>query len=98
MKPDSTLAMQLLIEQIRERFPFDAPEAQVCQGPCAACSLKLLSYIEGEIEDWEARLAAGEKAGLADLSRLLKTSRRVARVLTRAGLMDAAAADDPQQT
>jgi hypothetical protein len=87
MKPSVAVVMQQLIEKARTEFPFNRPEAQVCNGPCQGCSMKLLGYLESELDDWEARLAAGERPGLADLSRLVRSSRRIARVLANAGLM-----------
>jgi len=89
MKPDTTTAMQQLIGQIRTAFPFDRDEAQVCAGPCNGCSLKLLGFLESELDGWEARIADGERPGLAELSQLIRTSRKVARALTRSGLMPA---------
>ena len=87
MKPDAATAMQQLIERIRHEFPFDLPEAQACNGPCQGCSLKLLGFLEGELEAWEAKLAQGERPGLAELSQLMRTGRKVGRVLQKAGLM-----------
>ncbi len=88
MKPDAATAMRQLIDEIRRRFPFDRPEAQVCAGPCQGCSLKLLGFLETELDDWEYRLAGGERPGLAELSKLIRTSRKIARVLHQAGLME----------
>ncbi|MCB1786767.1 MAG: hypothetical protein KDJ33_10985 [Gammaproteobacteria bacterium] len=89
MKPDSATAMQQLIAQIRATFPFDRPQAQVCAGPCQGCSLKLLEFLATEIDAWEQRITAGERPGLAELSQLLRTSRKIARVLEKADLMRA---------
>ncbi len=72
MKPDTRTAMRELIAQVREAVPFDAPEAQLCTGPCDGCSVKLLAFLESELEDWETRLDGGERPGLKDLSRLAK--------------------------
>jgi len=87
MKPDTTTAMHQLIGRIRHEFPFDLPEAQVCSGPCEGCSLKVLGFLESELDAWEARLAQGEKPGLAELSQLMRTGRKVERVLRKAGLI-----------
>ena len=86
-KPDAASAMAALIGEIRSVFPFDRPEAQVCAGPCQGCSMKLLVYLESELDAWEDRIAAGERPGLAELSQLIRTSRKIGRVLERAGLM-----------
>ena len=90
MKPDAPTAMRQLIVQVRHSLPFDAPESQTCQGPCEGCSMKLLDYLDAELLAWEQRLDEGEKPGLAELSRLAKTSRRIHRVLEKNGLLDAA--------
>jgi hypothetical protein len=87
MKPDVTTTMRDLIGEARERFPFDTPEAQICRGPCQACSVKLLGFLEDELDGWERRIASGERPGLAELSRLLRTLRKVARALAADGLM-----------
>jgi hypothetical protein len=87
-KPDSTTAMRLLIAQVRDAVPFDMREAQVCAGTCDGCSLKLLEFLGNELDGWEARLDAGERPGLRDLSRLAKTSRKVYSVLARNGLAE----------
>ena len=80
-KPDSTTAMRSLIAEMRTSLPFDSPEAQTCTEPCRGCSIKLLDYIASELDAWEERLDAGEKPGLADLSRLEKKGRKVYRAL-----------------
>ena len=88
MKPDAPTAMRQLIDEVRHALPFDLPEARVCKGPCDGCSLKLLDFLEMELEQWERRLGQGEKPGLAELSKLAKTSRRIYRVLEKNGLLD----------
>ena len=87
MKPDSATALRQLIDDIRARFPFDRAEAQICSGPCQGCSLKLLEYLDTELSEWEHRLCIGQRVGLAELSSLLRTSRKIARVLEKADLM-----------
>lgn len=87
MKRDTTTAMYDLIDQVRQTLPFDLPEAQMCQGPCNGCSMKLLGFLETELEDWEQRLAEGEKPGLKDLSKLAKTSKKIYQVLDKNGLL-----------
>ena len=87
MKPNVTNAMLQLIARLRTTFPFDQAEAQICAGPCQGCSLKLLGFLESELDGWEARIDAGERPGLAELSQLIRTSRKVARALARSGLM-----------
>lgn len=87
MKPNTTVAMQQLIDRMRTAIPFDMPEAQLCTGECNGCSVKLLEYLDGALADWEGRLAAGERPNLGDLDRLGRTSRKVYRVLTANGMV-----------
>ena len=87
MKPRAADAMQQLIDEVRTTFPFDLPRAQVCSDDCRGCSVKLLMFLESELDDWDRRMADGEKPGLAELSRLARTARKVGRVLANAGLM-----------
>ena len=87
MKPDSATALRQLIAEIRDRFPFNRPEAQLCAGPCQGCSLKLLEYLESELAGWEERLADGVRIGLAEISNLIRTSQKIARVLEKSHLM-----------
>lgn len=86
MKPDTRTAMRDLIGEIRRTLPFDAPEAQVCGERCDGCSLKLLEYLGSELEAWDRRLDDGERPGLKDLSQLIKTARKVQRVIERNGI------------
>lgn len=79
--------MHQLIAQARAALPFDAPEAQICAGDCDGCALKLLDYLDGELLDWEQRLATGDKPSFGDLSRLAKISRKVYTVVERNGLI-----------
>ncbi|WP_295391405.1 hypothetical protein [uncultured Thiodictyon sp.] len=89
-KPDTNTAMCGLIAQVRTAIPFEAPQSRVCTGACDGCSRKLLDFLEGELDDWERRLAAGEAPRLGDLSRLARTSRKVYAVLERNGLVGSA--------
>jgi hypothetical protein len=49
--------------------------------------LKLLDYLESELDLWERRLDEGERPGLAELSRLARTSRKVHKVLLKNNLL-----------
>jgi len=93
-KPDTPEAMRRLIGEIRRRIPFDLSEEQLCRDGCNACSLKLLEYLSSELENWEARLEGGEKPGLADLSQLARSARKIHRVLTKNGILPE---EDPAQ-
>jgi hypothetical protein len=87
MKPDVRTAMLALIARARAIFPFDTPASHVCGGDCAGCSVKLLEYLDAELTEWECRLAEGERPGLADFSRLARTSRKIHRVLVANGIL-----------
>jgi hypothetical protein len=87
MKPDTVTAMRQLIARVREALPFDLPEAQTCSGPCDGCSMKLLAFLEGELDAWERRLDDGERPSFGDISRLARTSAKIHAVLMRNGLV-----------
>jgi hypothetical protein len=88
MKPDTRTAMTLLIGRIRAGIPLDRPGARVCTGNCNGCSMKLLDYLDSELQGWERRLADGERPNLGDLSGLARTARKIHRVLARNGLVE----------
>jgi len=98
MKPDTRSAMRELIGQIREAMPFDLPQARVCAGPCEGCSVKLLDYLESELEGWEHRLDDGEQPTFGDLSRLAKSARKIHKVLAANGLLTYDQAGRPGST
>jgi hypothetical protein len=85
-KPPVAEAMRELIAQVRTAIPFNTPEAELCADECRSCSVKLLEFLAAELDDWEARLDAGETPGLAELSRLSRTSRKVYKALEKNGL------------
>ena len=87
MKPDVATTMLQLIAQVRKSFPFGQAEAQICAGPCHGCSLKLLGFLESELDAWEARIGDGERPGLAELSQLIRSSRKVGRALENSRLV-----------
>lgn len=89
MKPDTTTAMHQLIAQIRQRIPFDLPEAYVCSDNCNGCSLKLLEFLDMELLDWERRLVEGERPNFGDIKRMVKMARSIHRVLVKNGLVEA---------
>jgi len=80
--------MRALIRQVRHTLPFDAPESQICAGPCHGCPQKLLAYLDSELDDWERRLDAGERPNFGDLSRLARTSTRIYNTLKKNGLVE----------
>ena len=87
MKPKTPVAMQQLIQQVRETLPFGLPQGHVCADECKGCSLKLLDYLDLELIDWENRLQQGDVPGLGDIQRVAKISRRIYKVLDRNGVL-----------
>jgi hypothetical protein len=88
VKPDTATAMVKLIAQIREAMPFDLRSEQICTDSCDGCSMKLLAFLETELDGWERRLQDGERPNFGDLNKLAKTSKKIYRVLQKNGLCD----------
>ena len=87
MKPDTSTAMRQLIVGVRKRIPFAQTGITECPDSCQGCSVKLLEFLYLELDRWEGRLNAGDRPGLADISRLAATSRKIYRTLQRNGLV-----------
>ncbi len=88
MKPNTTVAMQQLIEQIRTALSMDHINNEICTGQCKVCPTKLVEYINMELENWEYRLQNGEIPNFKDLSKLAKTSHKVYKALDSRGLLE----------
>ena len=80
--------MQQLIQQVREKLPFDTPQGYACADECKGCSLKLLEFLDLELMDWEDRLQQGEVPGLGDVQHMEKISRKIYKVLDKNGVLD----------
>lgn len=87
MKPKTPEAMRELIAQIRQEIPFDLPEARICEGICKGCSMKLLEYLEMEIETWQYRLDQADVPNFGDLKQLARSSKKIYKVLQVNGLV-----------
>jgi hypothetical protein len=87
VKPKTPVAMQQLIQQVRETLPFGMPESQLCADECKGCSLKLLEFLDLELMDWEDRLEKGEVPSLGDVQRMAKISLKIRAVLERNGVL-----------
>lgn len=87
MKPGTRQAMHNMIGQIREVLPFDLDRDEVCSGECRGCSVKLLDYMDLELENWRYRLDSGETPNFRDLSKLASSGKKVHRALSRNGLI-----------
>ncbi len=88
MKPSTSEAMHLLIQKIRESIPFDTQLRDVCSEDCRGCSMKLLEYLDSELESWEYRLNQHEVPDFRDLSRLERSGRKVYKALQKNGLIN----------
>ena len=88
MKPDTSTAMQNLIDEVRSTLPFGASEAQLCADSCQGCSMKLLEFLESELDDWEQKLQDGVKPSFGDINRMGKTCKKVYTILKKNGLVE----------
>lgn len=77
-----------MIEQIRLAIPFDTDLKDVCSEDCRGCSMKLLEYLDSELESWEYRLAQHEVPDFRDLSRLERSGRKIFKALQKNGLIE----------
>jgi hypothetical protein len=88
MKPNTTVVMFNIIQQIRETFPFAISEQELCAETCSyGCPKNLLEYIDMEITEWEQRLENGEIPNFRDIQKLSKTGRNIYRVLEKNNLV-----------
>jgi hypothetical protein len=87
-KPDRKKAMQQLIETARKKIPFDSVEANICTGQCNKCSVKVLEYLDNELENWQYRLHSGEIPSFGDINQMSKTSTKVYRILAKNNFVD----------
>jgi hypothetical protein len=87
MKPDRKTAMQQLIDEVRQAFPFAVPEAEICAGKCVGCPKKLLEIVDTELCDWEVKLADGEVPTFGELAKLAKLCKNIHRGLKRNNLV-----------
>ncbi len=87
MKPRTPQAMYQLIDDVRQRLPFDSPESMICSTSCNGCSLKLLEYLDTELMGWRQRLDNHEIPSLDDIRKLSGLCHRVYKVVDRNGLL-----------
>ncbi|MFK5894295.1 MAG: hypothetical protein QM504_13820 [Pseudomonadota bacterium] len=87
-KPDISKAMQQLINTVREKIPFESVEANICTGQCNKCSVKVLEFLDSELEGWQYRLKNGETPNFGDINQLGKTSKKVYRILAKNNFVD----------
>ena len=83
-KPNTQIAMQTLINQIKETIPLNLEEAQLCKGQCLGCSKKMLEMLDAEISYWQFSEVA---PSLKDLKNLENIGRRTYKILKRNQLL-----------
>ncbi|MGI2219355.1 hypothetical protein ACRN94_20615 [Shewanella baltica] len=83
-KPNTQIAMQSLINQIKATIPLNLEEAQLCQGQCLGCSKKMLEMLDAEISYWQYSDAI---PSLKDLKNLEKIGQRTYKILKRNQLL-----------
>lgn len=89
MKPNTRLAMQNVIDEVRSAIPFDATEADLCADSksCTGCSLKLIEFLDVELDDWQYKLDQNEIPNFGDIQKLVKSSKKIFNVLKINGLV-----------
>ena len=88
MKPKTEVVIVNIIQQIRDAFPFDVSEEELCADTCSCgCPKKLLEYMEMEITEWEKRLENGDTTNFRDIEKLSKTGKNIYRVLEKNNLI-----------
>lgn len=87
IKPDRKTAMLDIIELVKEDFPFDDPNQNVCGDDCVGCPKKLLELVDTEIIYWENSIVQGEIPTFKEISRFAKLCKNVRRGLLRNNLV-----------
>jgi len=83
MKPNTSMAMKTLIEQIQTALPFEMPELEICAGKCVGCPKKMLEYIGSELDHYQCQLDNEEIPTLAEISDLARIAKKVHRNMAR---------------
>lgn len=84
-KPNTQVAMQLLINKVKSTIPLTLNEAQMCQGECLGCSKKMLEMLDSELSYWEH---SDDTPSLKDLKSIENIGRRTYKILKRNKLVD----------
>jgi hypothetical protein len=88
-RPRTTEVMRDFLRQARTGLPLGLAADDICTDDCRGCSMKLIEYLESEIENWEYRLQQGDVPDFRDLDRFARSATRIHRVLVRNGLVEA---------
>jgi hypothetical protein len=85
MKPDTRQAMRRMLQQIEQHFSLPPSAGRQCGDgdDCRVCSLKLLEFLDSEVEQWRQRLEQGERPDFGDLARLEQRARKIDRALNK---------------
>tara|TARA_R110002050_G_scaffold129250_8_gene250778 strand:+ start:3070 stop:3336 length:267 start_codon:yes stop_codon:yes gene_type:complete len=86
-KPNTSTAMKLLIEQIKEALPFEKPEHEICEGKCVGCAKKMLEYMGSELDHYQCQLDNGEIPTLGELNDLARIAKKVHRNMVKNNLV-----------
>ena len=87
MKPNTSIAMQTLIDDIKNALPFEKSEHEICAGKCIGCAKKMLEYMGGELDHFQCQLDQGEIPTLGELSDLARIAKKVHRNMVRNNLV-----------
>ncbi len=87
-KPDRSTAMKNLIAAVRNDFPFNEPDANICGISCIGCPKKLLEIVDTELCEWQVKLEDNITPSFGEISRLAKLCKNVRRGLKRNGLVE----------
>jgi len=90
MKPNTRIAMQQIIDEVRDTIPFDTPEANLCadSSNCTGCSLKLMEFLAMELDNWQYKLDNNETPTFGDIQKMVKSSKKIYKVLKINGLFE----------
>jgi len=87
MKPSTSVAMQVLIEQIQTALPFEKPEYEICAGKCVGCPKKMLEYMGSELDHYQCQLDNAQTPTLGEISDLARIAKKVHRNMARNNLV-----------
>lgn len=87
MKPNTSTAMRMLIEQIHDALPFEKPEHEICAGKCVGCPKKMLEYIGSELDHYQCQLDNEETPTLGEISDLARIAKKVHRNMAKNSLV-----------
>lgn len=87
MKPNTSTAMKMLIEQIHDALPFEKPEHEICAGKCVGCPKKMLEYIGSELDHYQCQLDNEESPTLGEISDLARIAKKVHRNMAKNSLV-----------